>query len=309
MTGTQLSIVIPIFNEEKILPVLFDRLSGVLKQLNVSYEVIFVDDGSIDNSLTLLKEFARDDSRIKIIRLSRNFGHQPALTAGLNRANGKAVILMDGDLQDPPEVIPELVQKWRNGYDVVYVVRKKRRESIIKVFIFGLFYRLLNQLSQIKMPLNAGIFSLLDRKVVDVLKNMPERNRYLSGLRTYAGFKQVGIESNRNARYDESPRQTLPKLIKLALDGIFSFSFVPLRVATFIGFLISISSFLILIFFIYLKITDKVPISGWVSIMVAILFLGGIELITLGIIGEYIGRIYDEVKKRPYYIEEEKINF
>jgi glycosyltransferase involved in cell wall biosynthesis len=234
-----LSVVIPIFNEQGCLRELYSRLVGVLQQGGASYEIIFVDDGSRDSSPELLKEFAGADFNVKVLRLSRNFGHQAAITAGLEHARGGAVVLMDGDLQDPPEVIPQFVEKWREGWDVVYAIKTRRKENAVKRFAFWLFYRLLGYMSDVTLPLDAGIFSLMDRRVVDWLKALPERNRYLAGLRVWVGFRQTGIEFERASRYDDRPRQTLGRLMKLALDGIFSFSQFPIHIISWLGALLS----------------------------------------------------------------------
>ena len=304
-----LSVVIPIYNEEQTLPELRRRLVEVLEGLGERFEVILVDDGSRDGSPGLLAAMNAGDARFKVLTLARNFGHQTALSAGLDHAGGEAVVLMDGDLQDPPELIPELVAKWEEGYEVVYAVKERRPEGWLKRACFRLFYRMLGQLSNVQLPLDAGIFSILDRRTVELLRSMPERNRYISGLRAYAGGRQTGIRFARAARYAGAPRQTPRKLVRLALDALFSFSYVPLRLATYVGFGVSGLAFVVLVGVLALKLFTERALIGWASVMTALLFLGGVQLLTVGIIGEYIGRIFDEVKGRPYYIVERKLGF
>ena len=306
-----LSVVIPVYDEQKALPELYHRLIAALDSSEISgYEIIFVNDGSADSSMEIILRLRRSDERVKAIELSRNFGHQTALTAGIDNACGDAVILMDADLQDSPEIIPELVRKWREGYEVVYVIRTRRRENWAKQLAFKFFYRLLRRLSSIKMPPDAGIFSLISREVADVLKAMPERNRYISGLRWWAGFKQVGVFCQRNRRFADKPRQTIKRLITLALDAIFSFSYFPLRLSTFVGVFVAFFSFAAGLVAVYLRLSKILIIPlGWTSTIVVISFLSGVILLMLGIVGEYIARIYDEIKGRPQYIVRQKIGF
>ena len=303
------SVVIPIFNEESIIPELWQRLAPVIKELGGYTEVIFVDDGSGDASLSLLITIARDSPNVKIIAFSRNFGHQSALSAGIDRAQGQAVILMDGDLQDPPEAILQFVSAWKQGYEVVYAIRKQRKESWLKRLAFKSFYRIHRVLSDIFVPLDAGIFSLMDRQVVLTLRKMPERNKYISGLRAYAGFKQVGVIVERGYRYHGKPRVTLLKLFKLSFDSIFAFSTIPLRVATLFGFACATFSFAIGTIALYYKLVLGREFLSWAFGLTTTFFMGGVQLIFLGIIGEYIARIYDEVKQRPYYIIKQEIGF
>ena len=303
------SVVIPIFNEEEIIKELWRQLSSVLSKINAYYEVIFVDDGSSDRSYSLLKQINQQHPEVKIIRLSRNFGHQCALTAGIDRAVGEAVVLMDGDLQDSPQTIFEFIDRWQQGYDVVYAIREKRKEFWLKRIAFVGFYRLLGWFSKIELPADAGIFSLMDRKVVNALRQMPERNRYLSGLRAYAGFKQIGVIVERGSRYRGTPRVSIGKLFKLAFDGIFSFSVIPLRIATIFGLICAIVSFILGIIGLYFKYILGQTFLAWSYGLTTTFFMGGIQLIFLGIIGEYIGRIYDEVKQRPYYLIRDTIGF
>jgi dolichol-phosphate mannosyltransferase len=294
-----LTVVIPIYNEVSTLPELRRRLVPALESVTRSFEVVFVDDGSTDGSSGVLASFGAEDPRLKVLWLSRNFGHQTALSAGL----------MDGDLQDPPEVVPRLVAKWREGYQVVYAVKEKRKESLLKRAAFRLFYRLISRLSNVDLPVDAGIFSVLDRRTVEILRSMPERNRYVSGLRAYAGGRQTGVRFERAARHAGQPRQTPRKLMRLALDALFSFSYVPLRAATVAGFVVSAFAFLVLGVVLWKKLVSHEAILGWASLMSAILLIGGVQLVTVGIIGEYIGRIFDEVKGRPYYVVDRKLGF
>ena len=303
------SIIIPIYNEEQILPELHQRLLAAVSSLHEPFEVLLVDDGSKDRSFALMSEIHRRDPRFKVIGLSRNFGHQVAITAGLDQAQGDAVVLMDGDLQDPPELLSEMVSLWKEGYQVVYTVKTSRKENPLKRFAFTSFYRLLHALSTINIPMDAGNFSLMDRRVVEVLREMPERNRYISGMRAWVGFKQKGIMYDRGPRFAGKPHMSLGRLIHLALDGIFSFSNIPLRLAVYLGFLTAAASFIGGLFVIYAKLFTDKAILGWASTIISILFVGGMILLTLGVIGEYISRIYEEVKKRPLYIIREKVGF
>lgn len=303
------SIVIPIYNEEKTISELWRRLHTVLQSFDFQSEVIFINDGSIDGSLELLMQLNEAHSEVKILSFSRNFGHQCALSAGLDHAEGEAVIMMDGDLQDAPEVIIDFVNTWKQGYDVVYAIRKKRKENILKRAAFKAFYRVQGILSGFELPLDAGIFSLLDRKVVLALRRMPERNRYISGLRAYAGFKQIGILVERDARYSGEPKVTIAKLFKLAFDGIFAFSTVPLKFATYLGLTFATTSFAIGVIGLFFKFILNRELLGWPYGLTTTFFLGGVQLVCLGIIGEYIGRIYEEVRQRPYYVLDQKIGF
>ncbi|NEQ38773.1 MAG: glycosyltransferase [Okeania sp. SIO3I5] len=309
MKNIDYSVVIPIFNEEEIIPELWRRLSDVLDKINSTTEVIFINDGSVDNSFELLKEISLKNPEVKILSFSRNFGHQCALSAGIDHANGKAVILMDGDLQDSPEAIISFSRLWQQGYDVVYAIRKKRKEKWLKRLAFKSFYYIQRKLSGIVTPMDAGIFSLMDRKVILTLRQMPERNKYLSGLRAYAGFKQIGVYVERGPRYRGEPKVSVSKLFKLAFDGIFSFSTIPLKMATILGLVSAIVSFIIGLIGLYVKFILGQEFLSWAYGLTTTFFMGGIQLLSLGIIGEYIGRIYDEVRQRPYYIIDEKIGF
>ena len=304
-----ISVTIPAFNEEQVLPELYRRLTAVLEELGESYEIILVNDGSDDKSLEIMKELHAKDARVKFIDFSRNFGHQIAVTAGMDYASGDVVIVMDADLQDPPEVIPKLIAKWKEGYDVVYAVRKKRKEGFVKRTCYFAFYRLLRKLSSTDIPLDSGDFSLIDRRVVKELQKMPEQNRFVRGLRTWVGFQQTSLEYERDTRFAGEPKYSFRKLVKLALDGIMSFSYLPLRVASYMGFIIAGISFLGAISTFFQKLFTDTTVPGYTTIVISILFIGGIQLIALGIIGEYIGKIYDEVKNRPLYIVKNAVGF
>ena len=303
------SIVIPLYNEYQIIPELVRRLQAVMNSLDAPAEVIVIDDCSKDGSYMLLSTIHTEDDRFKVLRFSRNFGHQVAITAGMDYAKGDVVILMDGDLQDPPELITNLIAKWKEGFQVVYAVKRTRQENFLKRAAFSGFYRLMHTFSSITIPLGAGNFSLMDRRVVEVLRGMPEQNRYISGMRAWAGFKQIGVEFDRGARYAGKPQMSIKRLVDLALDGLFSFSKAPLRLGIYVGLLSAGLSFIGAGWVIFAKLFTDRAITGWASTMVAITFIGGMILLTVGIIGEYIGRIFDEVKQRPLYVIEEKIGF
>ncbi len=297
-----ISVVIPVFNEEESLEQLYERLTAVIEGLGESYEVVFVNDGSTDRSEAMLTDFHGRNPRMKVVSFSRNFGHQVAVTCGMDFASGDAVIVMDGDLQDPPEVLPDLVARWREGYEVVYAIRQERKENVFKRAAYRSFYWLLNKVSYLDIPLDSGDFSLIDRRVVNVLKSMPERNRFVRGLRTWAGFRQIGYEYAREARYAGNSKYDFARLISLALDGLVSYSYVPLRLVSNIGMLVSLSALGYMVYLLFARMLGDVTIQGWVSTVVIVLFLGGIQLLSLGVIGEYVGRIFDEVKKRPHYV-------
>lgn len=296
------SIVLPFFNEERNLPVLHDRLRRVIQALPYQFELVFVNDGSRDGSRPYLLEQIQAHPDIRLVDLSRNFGHQSAVLAGLHHAAGDCVIMMDTDLQDRPEAIPQLLEQWEKGAQVVYAVRKKRKEWLPKRLLFAAFYLMLARLSEVNIPRNAGLFSLLDRRVVDVLVQLPERNRYLPGLRAWAGFTQTGVEVERDERSDGPPRVSGMQLLKLALDAIFSFSRIPLRVATVLGACSALLAVAATTVVLYKKFISLEAIPGWTSTLLSILFLGAVQLFALGILGEYLGRIYEEVKRRPPYL-------
>lgn len=307
-----ISIVIPIYNEQDNLPSLYQRLKKASPLWDDSYEIIMVDDGSYDNSLKIMLELAEKDPLVKVLKLSRNFGHQPAISAGMQVAKGDAVVIMDGDLQDPPEELPRFLEKWRAGYQVVYAIRTKRKEAIHKRLGYYLFYRFLALISDINIPLDSGDFCVMDRVVVDALnKQLPERIRFVRGLRAYAGFKQIGVKYERGERAAGETKYTFRKLINLAFDGLLDYSVFPLRLASYIGFIISFFAFSAGIFLIIHRIADfkllgysPSDVPGMASLGIGIFFLGGLTIMFLGIIGNYIGRIYFEVKNRPTYIVE-----
>ena len=303
-----LSVIVPLHNEESGLHLLVEQLTKVLDGLDMDAEVILIDDGSEDRTAALAGEFAASDSRIKLVVLSRNFGHQAAISAGMDYASGDALVVMDGDLQDPPKEIPRFVAKWREGYDVVYSVRRSRKEGPHKRAAYWVFYRLLRRVSMIEVPPDSGDFGLIDRRVVQLLRQMPERNRFLRGLRSWVGLRQVGVDVDRQVRSAGASKYTLAKLIGLAMDGFISFSYAPLQLATRTGFVVSGLGFLFGAWMIVLRLGWGIEVPGWTSLMVVVVFLGGVQLITTGILGEYIGRIYDEVKRRPLYIVAQTTN-
>ena len=299
----EISIVVPIYNEEANLDYLFQRLYAVLSDLNLKYEILCVNDGSRDNTLDRLIEHHRRDSAIKVINLSRNFGKEVALTAGIDYARGAAVVPIDADLQDPPELLKDLVAKWREGYDVVYAVRRSRHgESWLKMLTANAFYRVMGKMSRVPIPRNTGDFRLLDRKVIEALKQMPERTRFMKGLFAWVGFQQTAVYYDRAPRHQGKTKWNYWRLWNFALDGITSFSFIPLKVWSYVGISLSLLSFLYASFLIIRTLIFGVDVPGYASLMVITLFLGGMQLITMGIIGEYIGRIYEETKGRPLYL-------
>lgn len=307
-TETIYSVVIPVFNEETVLPELYRRLTQVMDELKESYEIILVNDGSSDSSLKIMREMHTRDPKIKVVDLSRNFGHQIAITAGTDYASGQAVIIMDADLQDSPEVLRQFIEKWKQGYHIIYGVREKReKETVFKTLTAKLFYRLFNKMTELEIPVDTGDFRLMDRKVVDAFMEIREKNRFVRGLTIWTGFNQTGITYHREQRHSGYTKYPLRKMIKFALDGIFSFSKKPLKIATYFGFTMAALSFTYLAYVLYIKyFTDK-AIAGWSSLIFAILLIGSVQLICIGIIGEYIGRISDEVKNRPLYLTKETI--
>lgn len=304
----RLSVVVPVFNEEKNIPILHQRLKKTLQKITKDYEIIFINDGSSDKTKNKILQIRKSDKKTKLINFSRNFGHMSAVSAGLQHTRGEKIVLMDADLQDPPEVIFDMWQIAKKGFDVVYGVKEKRKENFLRRFLFTSFYRILDAISSYKMPLDSGTFSLMDRKVVEVLITLPEKNKYLSGLRSWVGFSQTGIVYERAARYAGKP-MSIRKLTKLAIDGFVSFSYLPLRLASFLGFATALIAFVFIAIVMILRIFFGFGLVGWASTLSAILLLSGVQLITLGIIGEYLARIYDQVKSRPEYIISEKIGF
>nr|WP_219892288.1 glycosyltransferase family 2 protein [Chamaesiphon polymorphus] len=297
------SLVVPIYNEESTIPALYQRVSAVMDKLDGTSELILVDDGSRDRTLDLLRELHDRDSRVVYLRLARNFGHQIAVTAGLNYVRGEAIIVLDADLQDPPELIPDLLALWQQGYHVVYAQRTKRvREGWFKRLCAYLFYRLLNQLANVDIPTDTGDFCLMDRQVVDLLNQMPERNRYIRGLRSWVGFNQIAFKFERDLRFAGEVKYTFAKSLGLAINGLVSFSTVPLRLSTYLGLFSAVLSIVMAILVLYWRLfTPHSTLTGFATIAIAIFFLGAVQLISIGILGEYIGRIYEEVKHRPLY--------
>ncbi|HEY8616127.1 glycosyltransferase family 2 protein [Phenylobacterium sp.] len=298
-----LSVIVPCFNEEEVLPETHRRLGAVLDSLGEDYELLYVNDGSRDRTLAMLRDLAQRDRRVRVINLSRNFGHQIAVSAGLDHAQGRVTVIIDADLQDPPAVIPEMIDKWREGYDVVYGQRRSRPgESAFKLGSARLFYRFLNLLSDRPIPLDAGDFRLLDRAVVDAMRGMREYDRFLRGMVSWVGFRQYALPYDRDARFAGESKYPLMKMLRLAADGILSFSVTPLRAAIVLGLVSAALAFLGIVYAIVLRLTTSTWVSGWTLLFVAILFMGGVQLVTAGIIGEYVGRIYREVKGRPLYL-------
>ena len=306
----EISIIIPLYNESAGIEHLFARLTPVLQQLKTSYEIICINDGSQDNTLEQLLEFNQKDKTIKIVNLSRNFGKEIALTAGIDYAKGAAVIPIDADLQDPPELIEQLIAKWREGYDVVYATRRSRQgESWLKKISAKAFYRTIGRMSHVPIPANTGDFRLLDRRVVEAIKKLPERTRFMKGLFAWVGYRQTSILFDREPRFSGKTTWNYWKLWNFALDGIISFSFLPLKVWSYVGISISLLSLMYALMLVIRTIVLGVDVPGYASLMVAILFLGGVQLITLGVLGEYLGRVYEEVKGRPLYFVREEYGF
>ena len=303
MSDPEFSIIAPIYNESATLPELYRRVSETMGTLDEPWELILIDDGSTDGSTELIKDYAQKDSHIRPVIFARNFGHQIAVTAGLDYSRGKAVIIIDSDLQDPPEVIPDLIQKWRQGYEVVYAYRTEREgESWFKLTTASLFYRMIYKITDVDIPLDTGDFRLLDRKVVNVINQMRERHRFLRGMSVWVGFRQTGVPYRRAARYAGETKYPMRKMVKFASDAITSFSYFPLQVATYMGFISAGISILAIPIVIALRLAGEAAFFGQATTLIAVLFLGGVQLISLGILGEYIGRLYDEAKGRPLYI-------
>ncbi len=310
LNSVELSIVVPLYNEEPNIDYLFERVESVLKRLNTSYEIVCVNDGSRDNTLKCLIEHHHRNPAIKVVNFSRNFGKEIALTAGIDYATGAAVIPIDADLQDPPELIEELVAKWREGYDVVNATRRSRAgETWLKRFTANAFYNTIGSMSRVPIPANTGDFRLLDRRVVDSLKQLPERTRFMKGLFAWVGYKQTTVMFDRQPRLKGATKWNYWRLWNFALDGIASFSFLPLKVWGYVGLTISSFSLLYAVYLVLRTLIYGIDVAGYPSLMVAVLFLGGIQLLTLGIIGEYLGRVYEEVKGRPLYLVRESYGF
>lgn len=302
----ELSIVVPVFNEEKVLPILHERLVNVISSITNEYEIIFVNDGSIDQSIKVIKELASKFQQVKYIDFSKNFGHQIAVFAGLEYAKGDAIVIIDADLQDPPELITSLYAKLNEGYDVVYARREQREgESWHKLLTAKLFYRFINRLSEVPIPLDTGDYRIITKRINTIITSMPEHNKFLRGQIAWAGFNQTAVLYKREERYAGATNYPYAKMFSFAFDGITAFSNLPLRLATYLGFVVSFLSFLVIIYTLYQKYINHDVVPGWSSLMVSILFIGGVQLICLGIIGEYLGRIMDNVKNRPLYIVKE----
>lgn len=307
---SMISVIIPLFNEKEIIKESYKRLKLVMDSLKEKYELIFINDGSTDGSDIALKELSNNDSNVKVLVFSRNFGHQTAISAGIDFAQGDAIIIIDADLQDPPEVIPEMINKWEKGYEIVYGKRIVRKgETLFKKATAYLFYRLLKSMTNYDIPVDTGDFRLIDKKVAMNIRNLKEKNRYMRGLLSWIGFNKTYVEYIRDKRKRGITKYPLTKMVRFAIDAITSFSYVPLRLASYIGLAVSVLSFLSLFAIIYLKLFTTSTIVGWASLITLSLFFNGLILTILGIIGEYIGRIYDETKCRPLYILKEKIGF
>jgi polyisoprenyl-phosphate glycosyltransferase len=301
-TNILLSVVVPAFNEEEVLPEFHKRISSVLESMSINAEIVYVNDGSTDNTLAVMKRLRESDKRVAIVDLSRNFGKEIAITAGLDHANGDAFVVMDADLQDPPELIPELIKHWMDGYDVVYAKRISREgESIIKRATAHVFYRIIQKISRVKMPENAGDYRLLSRRAVDSLKQLREQHRFMKGLFTWIGYPQKAVPYRRNSRYAGQTKWNYWGLWNFALEGITSFTILPLKLSTYFGLATALGAFIYAGIIIYLTLVYGNPVAGYPSLLVVILFLGGIQLTTIGIIGEYLGRMFDESKQRPLY--------
>ena len=300
------SVVIPAYNEQAAIAETYKRLTRVMAGMGESYELLFINDGSKDNTAQIIAGFCEHDSSVRLINFTRNFGHIPAISAGMENARGQAIFVIDADLQDPPEVFPEMAAKWREGYHVVYGKRLKRKgETLFKKLTAKAFYRLLRKMTTVDLPLDTGEFRLIDRKVCDAVNRLPEKNRYIRGLVSWVGFKQIPVEYVREERFAGVTKYPLRKMIPFAMDAITAFSYKPLKLATTIGFLISLFSFAYMLFILYQRLFTDNAITGWASTMSVILFTQGIVLMILGLMGEYIGRIYAEIKNRPTYIIQE----
>lgn len=306
MSSPTFSIIAPVYNEAENLPVFYPRVKEVMETTGEPWELILVDDGSTDQSAEIIRQLAAQDPRVRPVIFARNFTHQIAVTAGLDYSRGQAIVIIDADLQDPPEVILQMIEKWRAGYEVVYAIRVEREgESWFKLFTASLFYRLIRRITDVNIPIDAGDFRLLDRKVVNVMNQMRERHRFLRGLSSWVGFKQTGVHYRRAARFAGETKYPLRKMLKLTWDAITGFSYFPLQLATYTGFLAAGLSILAIPIVVYLRLTGSQFFFGQATTLIAVLFLGGVQLISLGILGEYIGRLYDQAKNRPLYVVRE----
>lgn len=306
MKPPQLTVIIPIYNEEDNIQLLYDRLLSVMQSMQVTYEFIFINDGSRDRSIFLLKDLAKAHSEVKFINFSRNFGHQIAVTAGLDRAKGEAVVIIDADLQDPPELIAEMYAKMSEGYEVVYARRRSRKgESAMKKWTAKTFYRILSSITSVDIPVDTGDFRIMHRRIVDELKNMPEQHKYLRGQISWIGFNQTYVEYDREQRFAGETGYTYRKMLQFALDGITGFSDVPLKIVTYFGFIVTAFAFIVLAYVLLSRFIWEDYVQGWASTMITILFLGGIQMIAIGIIGEYLSRMNANIRQRPLYIVRE----
>ena len=311
--GPTISVVVPVYCNEESLPLLFDALLGVeasLRERGLALELIFVDDGSLDGSLAVLRELKRRRPATKVVKLARNFGSVHASKTGFAYVTGDAFMILAADLQDPPELVGEMVRRWQEGYDVVYAVRAARKgETLFKRGTAAMFYRLIRRITRVDIPLDTGDFRLVSRRVIEDLRRMPERHRFVRGLVAWVGYPQIGVPYERDERLSGETKYPLWRMARFALDGITSFSFAPLQIATAIGFLAALSAFVGIGIVLYYRLFTGIPLPGWASVIISVLFLGGVQLITIGIIGEYLGRVYDEVKGRPLYLVQERIGF
>lgn len=302
------SIVVPVYNEEEVIMETYRRLTEIMEQTKEEYEILFINDGSRDLTMEQIKSICEKDKRIKLINFSRNFGHQIAVTAGMEYSKGQAVVIIDADLQDPPEVILTMIKKWKEGYDVIYGKRLKRKgESWFKKITAKFFYRFLNSMTSVDIPVDTGDFRLIDRKVCDTMNSLTEKNRYVRGLVSWVGYKQIAVEYVREERFAGETKYPLKKMLKLAADAIFSFSYKPLKLAGLLGIILSFCSFLYLIIIIIQKLFTNTTVVGWASILAVILFFNGVSLVIQSINGSYIGRIYEETKNRPLFIVRDTI--
>jgi polyisoprenyl-phosphate glycosyltransferase len=309
--GNLISVVIPCFNEAAVIAESYRRLTEALEAIpDIEFELVFVDDGSRDNTLSQLRGLQSNDARVRIVGLSRNFGHQMAVTAGIEHAAGDAVILIDADLQDPPEVMQQMIASWRTGTDVAYGVRREREgETRFKLWTASIFYRWINRVSDVAIPLDTGDFRLMDRRVVDALLDMPERDRFVRGMVAWLGFRQEAIAYKRAARFAGTTKYPLTKMVRFATDGILSFSVVPLRLAMWMGFGAAGLAMIGILYALVLRLLTQIWVPGWTLLFIALSFIGGVQLVFMGVIGEYVGRVYGEVKRRPLYVVRERAGF
>lgn len=305
------SIILPVYNEQENIQTVYARVKKVLEKLSGAYELIFINDGSYDGTLHLLQKLHEQDKNVKVINFSRNFGHQIAVTAGLDSCRGEYVAILDADLQDPPEILPEFFAKLDEGYDCVYAIRKKRKENILKKFTYGTFYRLLRSIANTDIPLDSGDFCVMKRSVVDAINSLPERNRFVRGIRSWVGFKQIGLEYERASRSAGNSKYTLRKLFQLAFDGIFSFSYVPLQIMFYLGLTALIISLVGSVIAVYMRFFTSAynQVPGFATTIILVMFIGGLQLFSIGVVGEYLRRVYDEIKHRPLYIVQSKLGF